>query len=76
MPKGVFRYSKPDRDRRILEQLQVGRQNSQIARSLGLSAATVRMYISEIFEDLGTHNRAEAVYVAMERGLLKAPARR
>jgi K+-sensing histidine kinase KdpD len=50
MPKGVFRYSKPDRDRRILEQLQVGRQNSQIARSLGLSAATVRMYISEIFD--------------------------
>src|SRR2546429_512586 len=47
-----------------------GRSNKQIARALGITERTVKFHIASIFGKLGTDNRAEAVAVAIRRGLL------
>ncbi|MDX2019782.1 MAG: response regulator transcription factor [Deltaproteobacteria bacterium] len=58
------------RDRQILQLLQVGLNNSEIAERLALSPGTVRMYVSRIFEKVGAANRTEAVSLCIRRGLL------
>lgn len=73
MPKGVFLYRKHERQRAILVALVKGSTGPEIARALGLSRATVRMYVSELLSDLGARTRTQAVCVAMERGIIDAP---
>ncbi len=42
--------------------------NKQIARALHLSDATVRSYVSEIFERTGFNNRGELTITAIKAG--------
>ncbi len=58
------------RERQVLEQLATGANNQVIAETLGLAVQTVRNYISNIYDKLGVHSRAEAIVWARERGLI------
>ena len=59
-----------DREMEVLGLLPGGHSNKAIAVQLGLSENTVKSHISHIFSKLGVQTRAEAVSVAMQRGLL------
>ena len=59
------------REREVLERLAQGLDNTTIAQDLGIAKQTVRNYITQIYEKIGVHSRAEAVVWARERGLAK-----
>jgi LuxR family transcriptional regulator, maltose regulon positive regulatory protein len=59
--------------RRQIEVLQFvsrGLDNSQIARQLSISEATVKWHLQQLFDKLGTRRRARAVHRARTLGLL------
>lgn len=58
-----------EREQSVLRELREGKQNKEIAASLGLSPGTVRNYISTIFEKLGVRDRAQAIRRLQELGL-------
>ncbi len=55
---------------KILELAQEGYENPEIGRRLGYSAKTIRNKFHEINQKLHTHNRFEAVEMAIEIGLV------
>jgi DNA-binding NarL/FixJ family response regulator/CheY-like chemotaxis protein len=57
------------RERQVLERLADGWDNGQIAADLSLAEQTIRNYVTNIYEKLGVHSRAEAVVWARDRGL-------
>jgi DNA-binding NarL/FixJ family response regulator len=57
------------RQREMVELLAQGRDNAQIAATLGLSDKTVRNQISVIFNKLQVENRGQAIVRAREAGL-------
>lgn len=57
------------RQRELIELLAQGRDNAQIAASLGLSEKTVRNHVTAIFTALDVQNRAQAIVLAREAGL-------
>lgn len=57
------------RQREMLELLAQGRDNAQIAATLGLSEKTVRNQVSLLFDRLGVASRAMAIVHAREQGL-------
>ncbi|MBL0170837.1 MAG: alpha/beta fold hydrolase [Gemmatimonadaceae bacterium] len=61
------------RERQILTLLADGLSAPGIAARLSLSPDTVRWYIKQLYRDLDVSSRAEAIRVAMTRGLLDAP---
>ena len=58
------------RERQILTLMARGLANKEIARELGITERTVKFHVSEILARLAVSNRAHAVAVAQERGLL------
>lgn len=58
------------REQQILSLIADGLTAPEIARRLSLSAETVRWYIKQLYRELGVSSRAEAIRVAMTRGLL------
>ncbi len=61
------------REVQLLEQLHKGLSNQEIADALSLSANTVRVYLTDLFNKLGARNRTEAVSIALQRGVLRKP---
>ncbi|WP_202843437.1 response regulator [Luteimonas saliphila] len=61
------------REYRILELVAEGMENKRISSSLGISVETVKSHVTRIFEKLQTHNRTEAIRIALRRGLLREP---
>jgi DNA-binding CsgD family transcriptional regulator len=59
------------RERRILQLFATGKNSATVARTLGISAQTVRNHLHRINRKLRTHSRLEAVTHAQQRGLLK-----
>jgi len=59
-----------DRERQVLRLVARGRSNKQIARDLGITERTVKFHMTSIFNKLGADNRAQAIAIAAERGLL------
>jgi two-component system response regulator DesR len=59
-----------DRERTVLRMAEEGRSNRDIAQALGLSAGTVRNYLSEAAQKLGAGNRIEAGRIARDNGWL------
>lgn len=57
---------------KILGHVAAGRTNAEIARLLSLSRHTVGSYLASVFRKLGVQQRAEAVAVAIRRGLIPA----
>jgi DNA-binding NarL/FixJ family response regulator len=58
------------RERELLELLADGLANKQIARRLGISEATVKSYLSDLFDKLGATDRAHAVGLALRSHLI------
>ena len=59
-----------DREREVLVALAEGQSNTEIAESLHLSETTVKSHISHIFTKTGARDRAQAVGIAYESGLV------
>lgn len=58
------------RELEVLRLLVEGASNKAIAGRLGLSENTIKTHISRIFAKLNVQSRAEAVTVALQRGLV------
>jgi DNA-binding NarL/FixJ family response regulator len=59
-----------ERERDVLRLMVRGRNNSEIASELFVSGATVKTHINHIFSKLGARDRAHAVVLAHEFGLV------
>lgn len=49
------------RERQVLSRLAGGASNDAIAAELGLSTQTICNYVSNVYDKLGVHSRAEAI---------------
>jgi len=58
------------REAEVLEIAATGSNNREIATKLGLSENSVKMFLKRAFFKLGAANRAEAVQLAVKRGLI------
>ena len=58
------------REAQALAQAAKGSNNAAIAQALGLSENSVKMFLKRAFFKLGASNRAEAVQLAIRRGLI------
>jgi DNA-binding NarL/FixJ family response regulator len=58
------------RERGVLRLVAAGLSNRQIGKTLSISERTVKFHVTAIFNKLGAENRAQAVALAAERGLL------
>jgi DNA-binding NarL/FixJ family response regulator len=61
------------RERGVLRLVAAGLSNRQIGDTLSISERTVKFHVTAIFNKLGAENRAQAVALAAQRGLLSAP---
>ncbi|MET8829607.1 response regulator transcription factor [Streptomyces sp. NPDC004610] len=58
------------REREVLALVAKGTSNREIARALFISEATVKTHLTHLYTKLGVKDRAAAVAVAYERGIL------
>ena len=58
------------RERDVLRLLVAGQSNKEIAVSLHVTERTVKFHVTSIFNKLGAENRAQAVTIAHQRGLI------
>ncbi|HZS87761.1 MAG TPA: response regulator transcription factor [Chloroflexota bacterium] len=58
------------RESEVLRLLAEGLATKQIARSLGITERTVKFHVTSIFTKLGANNRAQAIALAAQHGLL------
>lgn len=57
----------------LLNEIAAGRTNVAIARRLGVTVETVKGRSRALFRDLGASDRAHAVAIAYQRGILHVP---
>jgi DNA-binding NarL/FixJ family response regulator len=58
------------RERDVLRLVVAGKSNKEIAAALQVAERTVKFHMTSIFNKLGAENRAQAVTIAHERGLV------
>jgi len=58
------------REREVLALLADGKSNKEIAAALKITERTVKFHVTAIFNKLGAENRAQAVTIAHQRGLV------
>lgn len=59
-----------NREREVLRLVAAGRSNKEIGAELKVTERTVKFHVTAIFNKLGAENRAQAVAIAHERGLV------
>ncbi|NJL72602.1 MAG: response regulator transcription factor [Candidatus Competibacteraceae bacterium] len=59
-----------DRQKATLFEMARGKSNKEIARSLNITEATVKMHVAAIMRALKASNRTQAVIIAVREGLL------
>ena len=62
------------REREVLRLIAQGLPGKQIAGSLGITERTVKFHTAALIRKLGADNRAQAVALAAQRGLLDGTA--
>jgi two-component system, NarL family, response regulator len=67
--KGYSHLSK--RENQVLQCLALGRTNKEIAQALAIGEGTVKHHVKSILSKLNATGRADAVGIAVRRGLLK-----
>ncbi len=60
------------REQEVLDGLDRGLSNGELAAALGLRPHTVKGYVRQVQDKLGARNRTEAVALAFQTGLLQA----
>lgn len=60
-----------DREREVLQLMAMGRNNQDIANSLGIAESTVKTHVNNIISKLGVSDRIQAVVTALKRGIAK-----
>jgi DNA-binding NarL/FixJ family response regulator len=68
-PRGRTGVLSP-RERGVIRLVAAGLSNRQIGETLSITERTVKFHVTAILNKLGAENRAQAVAVAAERGLL------
>jgi DNA-binding CsgD family transcriptional regulator len=61
------------REREVLRLIAAGADRQEIAHELTISVATVRTHVRNILRKLNARNRAHAISLAMQQGLLETP---
>ncbi|MFE2297953.1 helix-turn-helix transcriptional regulator [Streptomyces sp. NPDC059445] len=56
------------RQRQVLNLVAAGHTSTQIGRQLGIGATTVQRHLHNIYDELGAHDRAHAVALAIHYG--------
>jgi DNA-binding NarL/FixJ family response regulator len=64
------------REREVFLLIAAGHSNAEIAQALYISDTTVKTHVTHIFQKLNVRDRAQAVVLAYQTGLLEADARR
>ena len=59
------------REAQVLKVAATGANNKEIAKEMGLSENSVKMFLKRAFFKLGASNRAEAVQLAVKRGIIE-----
>jgi DNA-binding NarL/FixJ family response regulator len=59
------------REAEILQEVAYGATTKEVAHDLGISPHTVKTHLERIFEKLGANDRAQAVAIAIRRGLVE-----
>ncbi|MBI4260398.1 MAG: response regulator transcription factor [Actinobacteria bacterium] len=59
------------REAEILQKVAYGATTKEVAHDLGISPHTVKTHLERIFEKLGANDRAQAVAIAIRKGLVE-----
>lgn len=70
-PKSELLGDLTDRERDVLTRVGLGETNEEIGRSLHISAATARTYVSRLLAKTGARDRSALVILAYESGLVR-----
>jgi len=73
----VSKYKLSAREKEVLVGIISGSSNAEIARDLVISLSTAKFHVTRIFTKLNVSNRAEAVSLALQEGLvIPAPSKK
>jgi DNA-binding NarL/FixJ family response regulator len=59
------------RETQILQKVAYGATTKEVAEELGISPHTVKTHLERVFEKLGASDRAQAVAIAIRKGLVE-----
>ncbi|MEV6868185.1 response regulator transcription factor [Streptosporangium subroseum] len=59
-----------DREREVLTLIARGQFNTEICQTLGMAGSTVKNHVTSLFAKTGVRDRAQAVIIAYEAGLI------
>lgn len=71
----LSKYDLSAREREVLACIMGGLSNAEIAQELVISLSTAKFHVSRILAKLNVSNRAEAVSLALQEGLVPMPTR-
>ena len=67
----IIRAPLTPRELDMLRLVSRGRSNKEMATAMFISEETVKSHMKSLFQKLAVHDRAEAISIALQRGLLR-----